>query len=99
MLMGIMLSYVVFPKPKWIVAICVGVVVIASALEVLQLWQFEPFTTLRSFKIGAALLGTVFRLDDFPPYIIGGVIGYGALKLIAAGQNSPAEVSANEATT
>lgn len=81
-LMGIMLSYVAFPKPKWILSICIGVVFIASALEVLQLWDFEPLTTLRKFKVGAALFGTVFRWPDFPPYVIGGVIGYITLRLI-----------------
>ncbi|QEG21870.1 ribosomal maturation YjgA family protein [Mariniblastus fucicola] len=80
----IFLAYTIFPNPKWIVRICAIVVLATCGLEVLQLWNPEPLAAFRRTKFGAALLGSTFVWGDFPPYFIGGAIGYGVLKLALA---------------
>ena len=45
-------------------------------LEFLQLWQPAWLTGVRATTVGAALLGGSFCWGDFPPYFVGGAIGY-----------------------
>lgn len=64
-----------FPKKKFIIFIPIGVFIITSLLEFLQLWH-PPFLQLvRSYALGRLLLGTTFSSWDFLYYAIGCVIG------------------------
>lgn len=72
----IALWFTAFPKKKWITAICIGVVAFTCFLEVAQLWNPEPLASFRRTRFGAALLGSTFVWGDFPPYFMGGVIGW-----------------------
>lgn len=73
--------FVWFPKPRAILPITVGVVAFTCFLEFLQLWQPAWLVQFRATKFGAALLGSGFDWQDFPPYWIGGLVGFGLLKL------------------
>ena len=83
MLFFIFLTYSISPKPNWIFRICAIVVLTTCGLEVFQLWNPEPLASFRKTTFGAALLGATFVWGDFPPYFIGGAIGYGILRLVA----------------
>ncbi|MDY7012211.1 MAG: DUF2809 domain-containing protein [Cyanobacteriota bacterium] len=65
-----------FPQKKAIAPICVGVFVVTSALEGLQLWKTPILEALRSHLIGRLLLGTTFVGSDFFYYAIGCSIGW-----------------------
>ena len=79
----IFLAYTAFPRPVCIFRICAIVVLVTCGLEVLQLWKPEPLVAFRRTTFGAALLGSTFVWGDFPLYFIGGVIGYGVLRLVS----------------
>lgn len=89
-LFWILFAFTVIPHRRYIVPVVVGVVLLTCGLEVLQLWNPEPLAQFRSTKFGAALLGSSFVWMDFPPYFIGGVVGWAVLRLIA--RQSPNEV-------
>jgi len=79
----VFLAYTLLPKPKWLFRIC-GIVVLATCgLEAFQLWNPEPLAAFRKTTFGAALLGSTFVWGDFPPYFIGGAIGYAILTIAA----------------
>lgn len=82
-LFWILFVYTIAPKPRLIVRICVWVVVATCGLEILQLWNPEPLASFRATKFGAALLGSSFVWNDFPPYLLGGLVGYFILVCIA----------------
>lgn len=69
------------PDRRLIAKICVGVVLFTCFLEVLQLWNPEPLASFRQTRFGAALLGNTFQWSDFPPYFMGGLVGYVSLRL------------------
>lgn len=83
----IFLAYTLFPEPKWILRICVTVVLATCCLEALQLWNPAPLAAFRRTKFGAALLGSTFVWGDFPPYFIGGAVGYAILRLATMRQS------------
>jgi hypothetical protein len=73
--------FVLIPRRGAVLPICVGVTVATCLLEVLQLWQPGWLMEFRGTRFGAAWLGSGFTLADIPPYLIGGVLGYGLLVL------------------
>jgi hypothetical protein len=56
----ILLVFLILPKKKWVNKIPLWVFLITCALEVLQLWHPKFLEKIRSFFIGAALIGTTF---------------------------------------
>ena len=90
----IMLGFVVFPFRKSVLAICWIAVLMTCGLEILQLWHPQWLDNIRATRFGAALLGSGFVWSDFPPYLIGGVLGY--LILIAALKFMPYKPSSKD---
>lgn len=64
--------------------IAVGVFLATSVLEFLQLWHPPVLEYLRSFFLGAALLGTSFVWWDFVYYFIGCLIGWVWMKCLTS---------------
>jgi hypothetical protein len=56
--------------------IAVGVFLITSILEILQLWHPWFLQQVRSTFLGGALLGTTFVWWDFPYYVLGCFVGW-----------------------
>ncbi len=75
-LFWILLWFIAFPKRNWVLPICLFCVAFTCLLEVAQLWNPEPIASFRKTRFGAALLGSTFVWNDFPPYLMGGVVGY-----------------------
>ncbi len=76
------------PRRRAIVPICVGVFLVTTALEVLQLWRpgpDHPLTWARSTFLGRTLLGTTFSWADIPHYAAGCALGWALLRAIDAG--------------
>lgn len=73
--------FVLFPFRRYVLSICIFATTFTCCLEFLQLWQPAALTQFRSTTFGAALLGSGFTWNDFPPYFIGGVLGYVVLRL------------------
>jgi hypothetical protein len=67
--------FLFFPKrkPEKIAAI---VLTITCLLEFLQLWHPLFLELLRSYFIGATILGSSFTWMDFPYYFLGSAIGW-----------------------
>ena len=78
----IFLWYSIQPVPALINRICLSVVLLTCLVEIAQLWNPQPLATIRSTKLGAALLGSSFGWDDFPPYFIGGLSGWFVLRTL-----------------
>ncbi|TWT83080.1 hypothetical protein CA13_45430 [Planctomycetes bacterium CA13] len=72
-------GFVFFPYRRRVVAICVTATALTCLLEILQLWKPAWLLKFRATKFGAALLGSEFAWQDIPPYLIGGIAGYGLL--------------------
>jgi len=70
------------PKRRHIGNIAVGVFIITSILEVLQLWQPPLLQQLRSTFLGKALLGNTFVWWDFPHYLAGCVLAWLLMRVI-----------------
>ena len=92
-LFWILLCHIFLTARRFILPICIGVVVFTCLLEVGQLWNPEPIATFRKTKFGAALLGTTFVWQDFPPYFIAGALGYFLLRLMTRTQKEPSDSS------
>jgi hypothetical protein len=60
--------------------VAVGVFLVSSAIEFLQLWQAPWLLAIRSTWAGRVLLGNTFLWADFPPYAIGAFLGWLCLK-------------------
>ena len=73
--------FAVFPYRRCVAPICLFAVSFTCLLEVLQLWQPDWLTRIRSTGFGAALLGSGFDWNDFVPYFVGGAVGYVALTM------------------
>lgn len=71
-----------FPKRKSIIVIPIGVFIITSLLEFLQLWHPPLLQLLRSYTLGRLILGTTFSEWDFLYYAIGCLIGWWWLRKI-----------------
>lgn len=56
--------------------IAVGVLVMTSLLEILQLSRHASLEYIRSFFWGRTLIGTTFAVSDFGYYIVGSFLGY-----------------------
>jgi hypothetical protein len=72
----ILIVFLILPKKKLVNKIPLWVFLITCALEVLQLWHPKFLEAIRSFFIGAALIGTTFSWWDFPHYAIGCYLGW-----------------------
>jgi len=57
-------------------AVCVGVFLVTSALEFLQLWHPPFLTAVRSTFLGHALIGSTFSGSDFLYYAAGCLTAY-----------------------
>jgi Protein of unknown function (DUF2809) len=68
-----------FPRMN-LVKIAIGVFLLSSAIELLQLWQPPFLQAIRATWTGRVLLGNTFLLADFPPYAIGCFLGWLCLK-------------------
>ena len=76
-LFWVMLCLTAFPRRSTLPFICIACVLITCALEIGQIWDGPSWLYhFRRTKLGAALLGYGFDLNDFPPYFIGGFCGY-----------------------
>ena len=71
-----MVIFLFYPHKKAAIKITVGVFVVTSLLEVLQLWQPWFLQQIRSTFLGAALLGNTFVWWDFPHYVLGCLISW-----------------------
>ena len=77
-------GFMLMPRREWIGGICLAATLMTCGLELMQLWNPEPLASFRLTKFGAALLGSTFMWSDFPPYFLGGLCGYAALRLVLA---------------
>ncbi|XGV95046.1 MAG: DUF2809 domain-containing protein [Leptolyngbya sp. BL-A-14] len=57
-------------------AIAVGVLGVTCGLEFLQLWHPPLLEAIRATVAGRLVLGNTFNWFDFPPYVIGSVLGW-----------------------
>ncbi len=64
-------------------AVALAVLLITSALEVLQLWHPPWLQAIRETFIGHALLGNTFAWLDFPHYVVGAILGWGIGRWLA----------------
>ena len=72
---------VYFLKPKLKPGnIAIGVLLVTSFLEVLQLWHPPFLQRIRSTFLGVTILGNSFVFSDFGYYIVGAMIAYFILK-------------------
>lgn len=77
----ILLVQLFAPKasPKWTaIGVCLG----SCAIEFLQLWQPPFLQAIRATFPGRLILGNTFLWNDFPPYFVGGAIGWVVIKLL-----------------
>ncbi len=63
-----------FPKLS-IVKTAIGVFLFACAIEFLQLWKPPFLQAIRATLPGRLVLGNTFMGSDFPPYLLGAMIG------------------------
>ncbi|HEX5066340.1 MAG TPA: DUF2809 domain-containing protein [Myxococcota bacterium] len=64
--------------------VCIGVFLVTSTLEFLQLWHPPLLTAVRSTFLGHALLGSTFSGSDFLYYAAGCVAAYAASRRVSA---------------
>jgi len=88
-LFWIFLVYSISPRNFNPIAICILTTLTTCIIEFTQLWHPLWLEEIRSYKIGYAILGTTFSWTDFPPYFLGGVLGYLAYKLFQVLSSSP----------
>lgn len=70
-----LLAFLILPNVQaW--AIPLVVLLVTCILEFMQLWHPATLTYIRSFFLGAALLGTTFTWSDFAYYFVGSGIGW-----------------------
>ncbi len=77
-----LLIFFFYPRKKAATKIAVGVLLVTSILETLQLWHPWFLQQVRSTFLGGALLGTTFVWWDFPHYVLGCVIGWLCMRVI-----------------
>jgi hypothetical protein len=84
--------FMIFPFRRCVLLICIFATTFTCFLEFMQLWKPDWLTQLRGTRFGAALLGSGFTWSDFPPYFIGGALGYSILMRFAIrNQRQPKE--------
>lgn len=78
-----LVAFLFFPKsqPGKIAA---TVLITTGLLEFLQLWHPPILEWIRSYFIGATILGTSFVWSDFPYYFLGSGLGWLWLRWLAA---------------
>jgi len=80
-----MFIFLFLPHKKAATKIAVGVFVVTSLLEILQLWQPPLLQQARSTFFGAALIGTTFVWWDFPHYLLGCFIAWLWMRTLSKG--------------
>jgi len=80
--------FMLFPYRRCVLPICVFATSFTCLLEFFQLWQPAWLMQVRATKFGAALLGSGFTWDDFPPYFLGGFFGYVILFFVTQANGS-----------
>jgi hypothetical protein len=83
-----------WPHRKFTAKIAMGVLVVTSLLEVLQLWHPWMLEQIRSTFLGRTLLGTTFSWWDFPHYVLGCALG-GFWMLRILGPRAPSQARAD----
>ena len=81
--------FAIFPFRHCILPICIFATAFTCFLECMQLWKPEWLVQLCATTFGAALLGSGFTWNDFPPYLIGGAIGCVMLTLVVSCGSRP----------
>ena len=56
--------------------VALGVLLVTTALELLQLWQPPFLAGIRATFLGHALLGSTFAASDLPYYALGAGLAY-----------------------
>jgi Protein of unknown function (DUF2809) len=80
------LVYAFFKPTAPALPVAVTVFLVTCCLEFLQLWHPAWLEAMRRTLPGRLVLGTTFQVSDFPPYIVGAVIGFGAMRALALNQ-------------
>ena len=75
-------AFFIWPSKRMVKRIVIWVFSITCTLEFLQLWRPPFLESIRATSPGAALIGTTFDWLDFPPYVLGALLGWGWLTLI-----------------
>jgi hypothetical protein len=75
--------FLFIPYRKYITQIALWVLIITCILETLQLWHPPFLQQIRSTFLGAALIGTTFVWWDFPYYVLGCIIGWVLMRMLA----------------
>lgn len=70
-----LVAFFIWPRRELVVRIAVGVFVVTSLLEVLQLWHPWVLEQIRATFLGRALIGTTFSWLDLPHYVLGCALG------------------------
>ena len=83
-----MVIFLFCPRKKVATKIAVGVFIVTSLLETLQLWHPWFLQKARSVFLGRALLGTTFVWWDFPHYVLGCIIGWLCLRALSKESNT-----------
>jgi len=77
------ISVVQFIAPKVSLrGTAIGVFIFACVIEALQLWKPPWLQTIRATFPGRLILGDTFLWDDFPPYVVGCMIGWGWVSVL-----------------
>jgi hypothetical protein len=84
--------FLFYPRKEATTKIAVGVLIVTSLLETLQLWQPWFLEQVRSTFLGRALLGTTFVWWDFPHYVLGCLIGWLLVRGLSRGFDSAASL-------
>ncbi|MCB2197479.1 MAG: DUF2809 domain-containing protein [Bacteroidetes bacterium] len=74
--------FIIFTKSKPI-HVAVGVLVVTSLLEFVQLLNNAFLEVIRSNFIGQTIIGNSFAWSDFPYYVAGALVGYLILKKVS----------------
>jgi hypothetical protein len=66
--------------------VALTVFLITCCLEFLQLWHPTWLEAIRRTWPGRLVLGTTFQWSDFPPYMVGALIGFAAMRILTPRQ-------------
>lgn len=78
--------FALWPRRSNVNRIVLWVLFVTCLLELGQLWNPAPLSAIRSTRIGAALIGSSFHWNDFPPYFIGALVSWLMLRRIGLTQ-------------
>jgi hypothetical protein len=71
-----LILFLFWPGRRRAAKIALGVLVVTTLLEVLQLWRPWLLEQIRSTFLGRALIGTTFSWWDLPHYVLGCALGW-----------------------